>query len=52
MAKSNLSRRMSFVCSIAFAARRIDLLIGGKISGGVCRNVINNLKNQKYENRT
>jgi hypothetical protein len=26
--------------SIAFAATKIDLLIGGKSNGGVCRNVM------------
>ena len=40
MAKLNLSKRISCVRSIAFAARRIDLLIGGKSNGGVCRNVM------------
>jgi hypothetical protein len=40
MAKLTLSKGIRCVRSIAFAARRIDSLIGGKSNGGVCRNVI------------
>jgi hypothetical protein len=39
MAKLKLRKENSCVRSIAFAARRIDLLIGGKSNGGVAANV-------------
>jgi len=39
MAKLNLSKRISCVRSIAFAAGKIYLLIGGKSNSGVCRDV-------------
>jgi hypothetical protein len=40
MAMLNLGLKNNSVRSIAFAAKEIDLLIGGKSNGGVCRNVM------------
>jgi len=38
-------------CSIVFASRKIDLLIGGKSNGGVCRDFIRNSVLEIYYER-
>jgi hypothetical protein len=44
MAEANPNEKVGCVRSIAFAARTIDLLIGGNSNGGVCRDCLHNVK--------